>query len=156
MHLKKFLKKSIYLFKQNQSDIFIIILVSILLSCYFIFFIMPFGGYLDIGDISYSATIFDKIKYSLFIIPFIIWYFIIILDTLKKIKFVRIIVYPTILILLWLCMFMCMTIFGYEKILLYFFSSCYILPILMVITEIYAIIQDIKTFKNTSLPTEKK
>ena len=156
MKFKIFIDKLIYLFKQNKNEILLSIIISGILSCFFIFAVIPYGGYLDIGDIRNLATIFDKINYSFFVIPFIIWYIIVIFDSLKKIKFLRTLIYPVILLTLWLCIFMCVTIFDYENIhiLLYLFSSWYILPVMFVITEIYAIIQDIKTFKNTTLPKE--
>ena len=154
MKIRIFLNKLAYLLKQNRNEILLSISISAILICFFIFAVIPYGGYLDIGDISYSATTFDKIKYLLFIIPFIIWYFFIIIKTIKKIKFARILIYPIILISLWLCIFMCVTVLGYENILLYFFTSIFLFPICFVITEIYAIIKDIKTFKNTTIPDD--
>jgi hypothetical protein len=66
----------------------------------------------------------------------------------------RIIIYPIILLTLFLCVFMSVSVFGYVYSMLCLFVFWYLFPICLIITEIYAVVQDIKTFKNTTLPKE--
>ena len=64
----------------------------------------------------------------------------------------RIIIYPIVLLTLFLCVFISVSAFGYAYSMLCIFVFLYLFPICLVITEIYGAIQDIKTFKNTTVP----
>ena len=61
-------------------------------------------------------------------------------------------VYPIILLTLFLCLFMILSILGNNSAHLFFYLSIFLFPICLIITEICAIIQDVKTFKNTTVP----
>ena len=154
MKLQEYLNKILYLSKQNKYNIIVSIIVSILLCVYFIFVTIPYGDLRDFSSAEYNPAIKEQIIYFILIIPFIIWYVIVIMDTIKNLKIFRVIIYPIILFSLFLCIFMITSVFGYVYSMLCLYVSCYLFPICFVITEIYAIIQDIKTFKNTTLPDD--
>ena len=154
MELRIFLNNLAYLSKQNKKEILLSIVLSVILSCFFIFVVMPYGGALGIGGANSSIKISDQIKYALFIIPFILLYIILIRNVLKNLKFLRVFIYPIITLIIFFCLFMCASIWGYVYIMLFLMASYYMLPIILIATEIYAFIQDIKTFKNTTVPND--
>ena len=96
----------------------------------------------------------DQIKYALFIVPFVLLYIILIRNVIKNLKFLRVLIYPLTTLLIFFCLFMCISIWGYVYIMLFFITSYYVLPIILIAIEIYAFIQDIKTFKSTIVPTD--
>ena len=154
MKLEHFFNKASYLSKQNKKQIFISILASALLICYYLFVAIPYGGSLGIGGADCSETASDQIKYALIIIPFTILYFMLIQNVIKNLKFLRIFIYPTILLLIFFCLFMCASIGGYVYIMLFLYASYYTLPATFVIIGLYSIIKDIKTYKNTTVPED--
>ena len=154
MKFRIFLNKFAYLSEQNKNEILLSIILSVILSCFFIFAVIPYGGTLDIGGANSSVTISDQIKYALFIVPFVLWYIILIRDDIKNLKFLRVFIYPLITLIIFFCLFMCASIWGYVYIMLFLMASYYILPVILIATEIYAVIQDIKTFKNTTVPDD--
>ena len=154
MKFRIFLNKFAYLSEQNKNEILLSIILSVILSCFFIFAVIPYGGTLDIGGANSSVTISDQIKYALFIVPFVLWYIILIRDDIKNLKFLRVFIYPLITLIIFFCLFMCASIWGYVYIMLFLMASYYILPVILISTEIYAVIQDIKTFKNTTVPDD--
>lgn len=154
MKIRLFLNKLAYLLKQNRNEILSLISISVILICFFIFAVIPYGGTLGIGGANSSIKILDQIKYALFIVPFVLLYIILIQRIIKNIKFLRVLIYPLIILLIFFCLFMCASIWGYVYIMLFFFASYYILPVIFLITEVYAIIQDIKTVKNTTVPDD--
>ena len=154
MRFRIFLNKLAYLSEQNKNEILLSIILSVILSCFFIFAVMPYGGTLDIDGANSSVTIPDQIKYALFIVPFVLGYIILIQNVIKNLKFLRVFIYPLITLVIFFCLFMCTSIWGYVYIMLFLISSYYVLPVILIATEIYAIFQDIKTFKNTSVPDD--
>lgn len=154
MNLKKFYNQLFYLLKQNQKDIVIPMFISFLLCFYFIFAVIPYGDMQGFSSAECNLKIKEQVVYLILTIPFIIWYIITIFSTIKNLKFMRIIIYPIILLTLFLCVFMSVSVFGYVYSMLCLFVFWYLFPICLIITEIYAIVQDIKTFKNTTLPKE--
>lgn len=152
MNLKNFFNQLFHLLKQNKKDIVIPIFISFLLCFYFIFAVIPYGDIQGFSSAECNLKIREQVIYLILTIPFIIWYIIAIFDTIKKLKFMRIIIYPIILLTLFLCVFMSVSVFGYVYSMLCLFVFWYLCPICFIITEIYAIIQDTKTFKNTTLP----
>ncbi len=154
MKFRIFLNKLAYLSKQNRKEILLSIVLSVILSCFFIFVVMPYGGALGIGGANSSIKFSDQIKYALFIVPFVLLYIILIRNVIKNLKFLRVLIYPLTTLLIFFCLFMCISIWGYVYIMLFFITSYYVLPIILIAIEIYAFIQDIKTFKSTIVPTD--
>ena len=139
MLLKQLTNKTFYLINKNNYQILISVFISIILCLYYIFTNIPYE---------------NIIIYSFCILPFSVFYLFFVIDILKKLNFLRIIIYPIILFTLFLCMFMCLSISANDYAHLFFYLSVFLFPICFFITEIYAIIQDIKTFKNTTVPND--
>ena len=154
MKFRIFLNKLAYLSKQNRNELLLSISISAILSCFFIFVVMPYGGALDIGGANSSIKFSNQIKYALFIVPFVLLYIILIRNVIKNLKFLRVLIYPLTTLLIFFCLFMCISIWGYVYIMLFFITSYYVLPIILIAIEIYAFIQDIKTFKSTIVPAD--
>ena len=123
----------------NKYYIIMSLLSSILLNLYY--FYTPFQA-----D--------NKLLICIYIVPFFIFYMFLAIDILKNLNFIRGIIYPIILFTLFVCITMSLGIIESDYAELFFFISIFLFPICLIITEIYAIVQDIKTFKNTTLPKE--
>ena len=139
MNYNNFLNKILYLLNLNKFYAILILIISILLTLYCI---VP----------SFPS---DEIIISfIYIVPFYILYIFFVKTTLENLNFIRMFIYPIILGTLFVCTIKCISIFGNDYAELFFFISIFLFPICLIITEIYAIIQDIKTFRNASLPTD--
>ena len=139
MQIKKILYKILNLLNLNKFYIMTSALISLLLFIYCIF-----PSFLS-GNI---------IKSLMYIAPFYIFYIIFIVYILNDLKFLRFLIYPIILGTLFICTIKFISVFSNDYAELFFFISIFLFPICLIITEIYAIVQDIKTFKNTTLPKE--
>ena len=141
MKINNFLKKILYLLNSNKYYIIMSLISSILLNFYY--FYTPFQA-----D--------NKLLICVYIVPFFIFYVFLVIDILRNLNFIRGIIYPIILFSLFVCMTMSIGIIESDYAELFFFVSIFLFPICLAITEVYAIIQDIKTYKNTSLHNNDK
>lgn len=146
--------KFIYLIKQNSTHILLSLIVVILLCGYFIIFAIPYGeenNFYNAG--SYPKT-YNQIMYSLIVLPFIIGYIRYLFYVYKNLNFARFFIYPILFFVLFFCITISLSILGGEFVLLFLYLSVFLFPICLIITEIYAIIQDVKTFKSASFPNK--
>lgn len=156
MNLRNKFSKFIYLIKQNNTLILLSLLISTLLCEYFLIFAIPYGEDNNFYDISTYPKTYNQIIYSFMVLPFIICYLKYIFYVYKNLYFARFFIYPILFFVLFFCIGIGLSILGGEFVLVFFYLSIFLFPICFVITEIYAIIKDIKTFKNTTLPDNDK
>ena len=151
MFFKNLLHKIRYLIKQNKFWILSSVITSGLVYLYLTMAIPVYGVKHDF----YSANTIPIKKHQLFyctlLFPCIIPYLIFVIKILKNLKFLRILIYPILVLTIYLCLAFIASSFGYYYFMRFLNWTYYLLIISLVIVEITAYLLDINSYQKTKI-----
>lgn len=154
MDIKNIINKCSFLLKRNKFNYLLLIILTIVYYLYLNQIVIPYGRIHDILiDENTLPAQAHMPEYIMLSYPTYMTYILVSFWIGIKIYFIRFLIYPILLNLYFWGSMYCIMSHGVEYIWLYIVTY----PVLLSIAIIFAIIgliQDIKTFKNTTVPND--
>ena len=154
MDIKNIINKCSFLLKRNKFNYLLLIILTIIYYLYLNQIVIPYGRIHDILiDENTLPAQAHMPEYIMLSYPTYMTYILVSFWIGIKIYFIRFLIYPILLNLYFWGSMYCIMSYGVEYIWLYIVTY----PVLLSIAIIFAIIgliQDIKTFKNTTVPED--
>jgi hypothetical protein len=142
----EFMKRGLTLMILKPKENLLFLIISIIILMYLIFFLVPYAEDHGFFNESLIAEGREKLIYSLLSIPILILYSIYAIISFKKITFLKSIIYPLLIIVGYLGLFMCLVREGGA--VLWLMVLTIIIPIVLIpLSIVIGIRKDIDYFR---------